>query len=406
MRDTLLMTIGIDGSRAFIQGRTGTENYSFQLIRNLSLIDLENRYLIYITSSQLSVVSRQTWPENFEFRVIGLPRLWTQVGLAFRTFIDSIDVLFIPSHTLPLIRRPGVKTVITVHDLGAEYLPAFHQLKQVLYLKLMTHYQLKTASKIIAVSEATKKDLIKKVGISGKKIDVVYEGVDKSVFSSQSSAERLMYKNRILMHYGLKKNRYFLFVGTVQPRKNLERLIRAFSAFLTVEDKQSLMLRIRKWKIGVDGGRSKIAGSALYKLVIVGGKGWKSEDIYRLPKELGIEDRVSFLGRVSDEELAALYGGATALTYPSLFEGFGLPIIEAFACSCPVITSNISSMPEIAGKAALLVDPYNIEAIFKAMRLLASNDLFRSSLIKKGILRSKHFDWKDTAEKTLKVLLG
>jgi glycosyltransferase involved in cell wall biosynthesis len=255
----------------------------------------------------------------------------------------------------------------------------------------MTHYQLKTASKTIAVSEATKKDLIKKVGISGKKINVVYEGVDRSVFSSQSSAVSLIYKNRVLIQYGLKKNRYFLFVGTVQPRKNLERLIRAFDRFLTMDDRGS--------KMGVEGRK-------LYKLIVVGGKGWKSENIYRLPKELGIEDRVSFLGRVSDEELAALYSGATALTYPSLFEGFGLPIIEAFACSCPVITSNISSMPEVAGKAALLVDPYNIEAIFKAMRLLASNDLFRSSLIKKGILRSSYFDWKNTAVKTLEVILG
>src|SRR3989344_4770189 len=153
------MVIGIDGSRAFIEGRTGTENYSYQLIKNMSLIDTKNKYLIYIRrDTRYEIRDTAKWPDNFKFVEISLPRLWTQLGLAYRTFIDPLDILFVPSHTLPLIRKPGLKTVITVHDLGAEYLPGFHQLKQVLYLKLMTNYQIKTATKIISVSKATKKD--------------------------------------------------------------------------------------------------------------------------------------------------------------------------------------------------------------------------------------------------------
>lgn len=416
MRDTLDMTIGIDGSRAFIFSKTGTENYSFQLIRNLSFIDTQNSYLIYLNRSQISVVSSQKWPNNFEFKVINLPRFWTQVGLAFRTFIDPIDVLFVPAHTLPLIRRPNLKTVVTVHDLGAEYLPAFHQLKQVLYLNLMTHYQLKTATHLIAVSEATKNDLRLRVGVGSDKVSLVYEGVDKTVFKKLSNDVL----STILSKHKLHKNKYFLFVGTIQPRKNLERLIRGFGKFLELTQGSKVT------KVADESSESKESGfnvdEALdvtkvtkvaeqsqesgFKLVIVGGNGWKSEGIYKLPKELGVEDRVSFLGRVPDQELVGLYNGATALAYPSLFEGFGLPIIEAFACQCPVITSDTSSMPEIAGKAGLLVDPYNIEAISKAMSLLSSNDLLRSSLIKKGILRSKSFDWKDAAEKTLRVIRG
>ncbi len=370
------MTIGIDGSRAFTQSKTGTENYSYQLLKNIASIDTQNHYLIYIQKYQIPNTKYKEWPGNFEFKVIDLPKLWTQAGLALRTFIDPIDVLFVPSHTLPLVRRPGLRTVITVHDLGAEYLPAMHQLKQVLYLRLMTRYQLKTASRIIAVSEATKTDLVKRIRIAKSKIDVVHEGVDKSVFKKLSNDVL----SNILNKHKLQKNKYFIFVGTIQRRKNLERIIKAFAEFAKNNER--------------------------YQLVLVGGKGWDSESIYVLPKELGVEQRVKFFGRISDEDLVGLYNGATALVYPSLFEGFGLPIIEAFSCSCPVITSNRSSMPEVAGKAAILVDPYNIEGIKDAMGQLASRDIFRSSLIKKGIIRSSNFDWKGAAMKTLKVILG
>lgn len=368
------MTIGIDGSRAFIEGKTGTENYSYQIIKNLSSIDLKNNYLIYIKKSQVSNLKSQMWPQNFQFKIIDLPRLWTQTGLALRTFIDPIDVLFVPSHTLPLIKRPGLKTVVTVHDLGAEYLPALHQLKQVLYLNIMTHYQLKSADRIIAVSEATKADLINRVQIRKNKVSVVYEAADEKVFN-KISTDSLQY---VLRHFKLQKNKYFLFVGTIQPRKNLEKIIEAFKVF----------------------SESTLG----YDLVLAGGKGWKSDAIYDLPQKLGIGQEVRFIGRVTDEELRALYNGATGLVYPSLFEGFGLPIVEAFNCGCPVITSKISSMPEVAGDSAILVDPYNKEEIAEALGSLASKDTLRSSLIKKGYLRSKFFSWRKAAIDTLEVI--
>jgi glycosyltransferase involved in cell wall biosynthesis len=203
--------IGIDGSRAFINARTGTENYSYQLLKNIALADKDNSYLVYLRPGQNP---GKSWPVNFRFRTLNYPRLWTQVGLSLATFTDAIDVLFIPSHTLPLVRRPGLKTVITVHDLGAEYLPFTHQLKQILYLKLMTHYQLQTATKIIAVSEATKRDLVKKAGLRGEKISVIYEDIDKKVFRKLS----IDILRDILNKYKLRRKKYFLFVGTIQPR--------------------------------------------------------------------------------------------------------------------------------------------------------------------------------------------
>lgn len=404
------MTIGIDGSRAFVEGRTGTENYSYQLIKNLSLIDTKNKqslrfadakrsYLIYIRPGQNP---GKDWPDNFKFVTINLPRLWTQLGLAYRTFTDRLDVLFIPSHTLPLIRKPGLKTVITIHDLGAEYLPAMHQLKQLLYLKLMTHYQVKTATKVISVSEATKKDLISKVGIKQSKVEVVYEGVDKSVFKKISNDVL----NNIVKKYDLERGKYFLFVGTIQPRKNLERLIVAFSKFLTQADTVNEQVSSINYQLSSEREQNtkyQIKNTE-FKLILVGNKGWKSEGIYQLPRDLGIEDQVKFLGRIPDQDLVGLYNGALGLTYPSLFEGFGLPILEAFACSCPVITSNTSSMPEVAGNSAILVNPEKEEEIFKAMIQIYADDRLRSSLINKGILRLGRFDWKETAKRTIEIL--
>lgn len=366
--------IGIDGSRAFINGRTGTENYSYQLLKNIALVDKENSYLVYLRPGQNP---GKSWPVNFRFRTLNYPRLWTQVGLSLATFTDAINVLFVPSHTLPLVRRPGLKTVITVHDLGAEYLPFTHQLKQILYLKVMTHYQLQTATKIIAVSESTKRDLVKKAGLPSEKISVIYEDIDKKVFRKLS----IDILRDILNKYKLRRKKYFLFVGTVQPRKNLERLIASFKQFLDRQQGEEI------------------------SLVLVGQKGWQSENIYKLAQQDSLAGKVRFLGRVPDEDLAGLYGGAIALTYPSLFEGFGLPILEASSCGCPVITSNTSSMPEVAGRAGILVDPLNSEEITEAMLKLYTNDIFRNNLIDKGYINLKRFDWEKTARETVKILI-
>jgi glycosyltransferase involved in cell wall biosynthesis len=362
------MLIGFDGSRAFNKDRTGTENYSYQLLLHLSKIDRENTYLVYLRPG--AQVNREDWPSNFQFSIINFPRLWTQIGLALRTFKDPLDLLFVPSHTLPLIRSPFIKTVMSVHDLGAEYLPWTHQIKQRLYLSFITNFQLKSATKLIAVSQATKEDLVKKVGVKKEMITVVYEGVDRNLFKPK---EGVVLSNS-LKQFGVVPGGYFLFVGTIQPRKNLERLIRAY-AQANVEP----------------------------ELVLVGAKGWLSDKIYKLPKKLGIEDRVKFLGRVEDTKLPALYSGAQAFLFPSLFEGFGLPILEAFSCNCPVLTSKTSSMPEVAGKAAILIDPYDIDSISDGIKKTMGKDI-RSKLIKEGREQLKQFSWESAAQKTLGVL--
>lgn len=393
------MLIGFDGSRAFNKERTGTENYSYQLLLHLAKIDKDNSYLVYLRpechpersegyKSRDSSRARNDnfgWPANFNFKTLNYSRFWTQVGLALATFKDPLDVLFVPAHTLPLIRKPNLKTVMTVHDLGSEYLPKMHQFKQRLYLGFITKLQLKGASRLVAVSKATKEDLVKKIGIDPthpsdgcKKVEVVYEAVNREIFKP---ANGVLLRN-ILNRFDLEKENYFIFVGTIQPRKNLSRLIEAFARF---RDKNQ---------------ESRIKG---IKLVLAGGRGWLSDEIYQLPEKLGISEQVKLLGRVSDQELSALLTGATALVFPSLFEGFGLPILEAFACSCPVLTSEVSSMPEVAGEAAVLVDPYNIESIEEGMERVRSSE-FRAQMVKKGREQLEKFSWEKAARETLKVI--
>lgn len=348
--------VGFDGSRAFIPNKTGTENYSYQLLKALAKRDKNNTYIVYLRPGTPGE-ALQGWPDNFQFSILNFQFLWTQSGLALQTFKDNLDVLFVPAHTLPLFRKPGLKTVITVHDLGSEYLPSTHQIKQRLYLGFMQRYQLKTASKIIAVSEATKEDLVKRIGLKPEKITVVYEGYDNKIFKPIKNNQ---------------SKTYYLFVGTIQPRKNLERLIRAF--------------------VKVDK-----------TLIIVGQKGWLSDEIYQLPKKLKIEDRVKFLGYVPDEKLPSLYSGAIALVFPSLFEGFGLPILEAQACGCPVITSNLSSMPEVAGQGAIYVNPYSVQSIRDGMIKIMNNDL-RFKIKDLGFKNIKRFSWEKCARETLQVI--
>ncbi|MBI4100815.1 glycosyltransferase [Candidatus Microgenomates bacterium] len=167
------MHIGIDASRAFLKERTGTEEYSYQLIKALANQDRKNKYTLYVRSDSEGELRL---PSNFKFKVIPWPRLWTQIGLTLECLFNPPDVLFVPAHTIPVLRRPGLKTVAVIHDLGAEFLPGYHQFPQKLYLNRSTEYVARHATAIIAVSKNTKNDLIRKLKCQPEKINIVYEG--------------------------------------------------------------------------------------------------------------------------------------------------------------------------------------------------------------------------------------
>lgn len=376
------MLIGIDGSRAFISQRTGTENYAFHLLGELLKLQNNHRFRIYLRLTEgieevaflNHVRSNLPQMENYELCVIRNKRMWTQWGLAWELRRRPVDILFVPAHTLPILMPSRIKSVVTIHDLGYEYLPQYHEFPHKLWLTYFTEYACHHASRVIAVSEATKEDIINKFGVAQSKVQVVYEGFDedKGIVPSDSRF------NEVLAKFGLSRGQYFIFVGTIQPRKNLKRLIRAFGEIL------------KKYPEAV--------------LVLAGKKGWMSEDIYSLAEELGISANVKFLGYVSEEEQRALYSGSVAMTFPSLFEGFGLPIIEAQALGVPVLTSQKIPMTEVGGEACEYVDPENEMEIAKGMLRLWEEADRRKYLTEKGLINVGRFSWKTAAQETIAVL--
>jgi glycosyltransferase involved in cell wall biosynthesis len=370
------MHTGIDISRIATMARTGTEQYTCEVLAAIARHDLTNTYTLYC---QRLPTTLPPLGANMRVRCIPLPRLWTHVRLSVEVLRHAPDVLFIPAHVLPLgaplVRR--MRTVVTIHDLGYLQYPEAHTTAQRLYLRLSTVWSARAASHLIAVSEATRNDLVRLAKVSPARVTVVHHGV------ADRFRQPVVDLGRARKIAGGSEP-YFLYVGTVQPRKNLERVIEAFadaSAQLT------------------DQGRTPV-------LVIAGKRGWLSEQIAQRAAALGIADRVRFVGYVADEDLPALYRASLAFVFPSLYEGFGMPVLEAMACGAPVLTSNSSSLPEVAGDAALLVDPHDTRAIAAGMVRLARDEVLRQELRQRGYRRAAQFTWDRCAEETLRVLYG
>lgn len=255
------MLIGIDTSRATKEEKTGTENYSWNLIHALARVDKENRYVLYFDKVPPFLEISQS---NFSTKVITAPRFWTQGRLALECLMHPPEILFVPAHTIPLVRRPGLKTIVTIHDLGAQFLAEYHKFPQKIYLNWSTEYVAKVASHLIAVSNFTKKDLNRTLKVPASRISVVHEGVDRKFFYHRPDWEI----KQVKANYGVGCD-YFLYVGTIQPRKNLVRLIEAFA------------------KSGVKN----------VDLVLAGSSGWLDEEINELPEKLSIFNHSSLFLR-------------------------------------------------------------------------------------------------------------
>ncbi len=378
------MVIGIDASRAFIEDRTGTENYSLELIRAILKLkkSRKHRFKLYVRAkAKVDVEIKKN--RQVEMVEIKWPRLWTQGGLAVETWLRPPDVLFVPAHTLPVLRKPGLKTVVTIHGLEYEFLPEYYQWPQKLWLNKSTEYAVRQADKLIAVSEWTKKQLIERLGAKAEKIRVIYEGIGGRIMVAKDRQFKPDYLRQISHKYGLPKD-YILFVGTIQPRKNLVRLIEAFSK--------------------VYKGPSFVKKDGPY-LVIAGKLGWMYQGILATPGEFGAADRVKFIGRVAEADLAAVYKQAGLFVYPSLMEGFGLPVLEAMAMGIPVVCANAGALTEVAGEAALLINPERVEEITQAMELVLNHEGLAQGLREKGFKRVQQFSWDLAARQTLETLI-
>lgn len=372
------MRIGVDASRTATSQRTGTENYSLEMIKALlCLHDASGAQ----GRNRSFVLYFNTPPEEELFagfrdcqtKFIPFPRLWTHVRLSLEMLVDRPDVLFVPAHVIPVVHPK--QSVVTIHDMGHLYYPESYTKSALRYLTWATKHNISSASRIIADSESTKRDIAKRFPEAEAKTMVVYPGISRA-FAPVTDPDTL---KEIRSKYGI-PGEYFLYVGTIHPRKNLERLILAYGSFL------------------------KRSRGTKPRLVLAGKKGWLPEGIMRRLHE--IEGEVTITGFVPDADLPALYSGATAVAIPSLFEGFGMPLVEAMACGTPVMTSNSSSMPEIVGEAGLLVDPLDVEEMAEAMFWLWSRPALREELRERGLKRAADFTWEEAAERALAILEG
>ncbi|MCD6291779.1 MAG: glycosyltransferase family 4 protein [Anaerolineae bacterium] len=367
------MLIGVDASRAIRARRTGTERYSAELIRRLLDLGKRHHWRLYGPTSPPPGLFAPG--KHVSWRVIRIPRLWTHIGLSWEMMRHPPDVLFVPAHVLPLWHPRH--TLVTVHDLGYHHYPDTHPWRQRIYLEWSTRWNARVATYVLADSQATRDDLISVYGVDPRRIVVVYPGRDESLRRVEDPRTLASVRER----YGIGP-RYILYVGTLQPRKNLARLMTAF-ARLVARDRDRF---------------------ADLQLVLAGKPGWLSAPILAEPKRLGIEERVRFSGYIADADLAALISGAQVYAYPSLYEGFGFPVLEAQACGVPVLTSSVSSLPEVAGDAALLVDPTDVRAIEDGLYRLLTDQKTREALVAKGYVNVQRFSWDRAARKVLDVL--
>jgi glycosyltransferase involved in cell wall biosynthesis len=357
------MRIAIDATESFWPQLTGTGVYTRQLLRQFQALSVPEQFVVLgirAANIDTSFISRDF------LRLLRSPRyrtVWSQVRLPLHLLANRYDLLHVPGHKLPAFCP--CRSVATILDLAVLRFPETFRPLHRQRLLWFTRNAARRADRLIAISESTKRDLCEQFGTPAEKIDVVHLGVDHEVFHADVSP-------------ATRPVPYVLSVGTLQPRKNYVMLIRAFNRLCE--------------------GRCKEI-----ELLIAGQRGWMYEEIEAEAKKSPFASRIHLLGYVSDEMLPPLYTCATLVAMPSLYEGFGLPLLEAMACGAPVIASNVSSFPEVAGDAAMLLDPNEPDAWAEAMRELLGNKEKRRELRQRAIARAQLFSWEQTAERTLEV---
>jgi len=366
------MIIGVDAKTINQKQRTGIENYLIYLLQSLAKIDTKNQYWLY-SPSKISAMSTKFKNRNFINKIIKFPLAWSQFGLSWEFFKNqpALDVFFSPAHSVPIYCP--TKLVVTIHDLAFLDFSNYFTSRDLLRLKIITKRAVQKADKIIAISQSTKKDLLRHYHLPPEKIATIYSGYNRDLF--EPAPQKVI--SKALKKYHINRP-YLIYVGTLQKRKNLPRLI---SAFAILKEKHQIP----------------------HQLVIVGKKGWLFQDIFQRVKKLKISPEVVFCGFVPDSELPALLSGADLFVLPSLYEGFGFPVLEAAACATPVVVSGVSSLPEVVGNAGILVNPMKVGDISQGIYQVISNSALKTQLSQKARLQANKFSWEKSARQTLKV---
>ena len=348
---------------------TGIGRYTSNLIENLQKVDATNQYFLYAKKGLFDTKKKtpKVHAKNFHVK-----RDFFYRGIS--SFLKNIDIYHAPS--LENLPNTSSNIVVTIHDCIHKAYPKGHAENTIQETESKMQQAIQKASMFICDSENTKKDVLKFYSIDPQKTKVIYPGTTPTLFYPLSKSELETSKNK-LQAKGI-QSPYLLFVGTIEPRKNVKGVIEAFHHL-------------------------KKTQKFLGQLVIVGMYGWMQSDIFHFIENLNLKDDILFLNYISTEELRALYNHAEVFVYPSYYEGFGFPILEAFQCGTAVVTSNVSSCPEIAGDAALTVDPGNSKAISEAVLNILEDPTLKRNLEEKALHRTQAFSFQKTAQQTLEV---
>lgn len=385
------MRIGIDFTAAVQQG-AGIGRLTRNVVGALADIDRENEYRLFVATGRgraeewkvgnLGAAFQSANHPNFQLKTAplsdhALAVAWHRLRLPLfvELFTGRIDLCHSPDFTLPPVWR--ARSLVTVHDLSFLRLPECFPDGLRRYLETAVPRAVRRADHVVADSHNTRRDLIDLLGAPGDKISVIHAGVE-SRFRPMTNAADGETLAAVRRKYALPEQ-FILSVGTLQPRKNLTRLVEAFARL-----------------------NSQLA-TRDFDLVIVGGKGWLYEEIFKTVEALDLERRVHFCGFADDADLPALYNLADLFVFPSLYEGFGLPPLEAMACSTPVVCSEASSLPEVVGDAALMVDPWDVTGLAEAMRRAIEDETLRASLATRGLARAARFTWSRAAQELLSI---
>ncbi len=370
------MIIAID-LRSIQRGTfSGVENYTLSLLERMIREDKENKYLLFynglkpVQTEELRFLNTTVVSRRFPNKLLAASTTFLRTP-DFGKLIGQFDTLFLPNIN-HVVLAPGKKLVVTVHDLSPVVLPEYYNIRRRLWhWSVGFKRTLQRADTIIAVSEYTKHELIEQLHIAPEKIQVVYQGVDHHRFHPNLEVGKL---RQVRNRYGL-PGQFILYIGTLEPRKNVEGLLAAWEHM-----------------------------DSDVPLVIAGKPGWKYKNIFKAARKSKKYRSIQFLGFVTEEDKPYVLKLARVFAFPSFYEGFGLPVLEAMAVGTPVVTSSVSSLPEVAGDGALLVNPYNQHELTTALNALVSDEQLREQLVSKALERAKYFDWEKTARETLKVL--
>jgi len=366
------MRIGIT-TDAMDRQPTGIGNYVYNLVKELIQLSEHDYTLIHFSKN-----TNELYRKAKDVIIPNIPVIPDAIkrSIYFSLKGRNFDLVH-ETGNIGLIFPVTFKKVLTIHDLHSYLFPETVPLgrKITMYYGARFFYPYNNIDKIIAVSENVKREIIRELKVPEEKIEVIYLGVDRTKFKVLEDKERVF--SVLKEKYGI-DSPFILTVTTLQPRKNVSALIKSYYKLK------------KRYKLN-------------HKLAIVGGKGWKYSSIFNLVRKLNLERDIIFTGYVENKDLVLFYNAADLLVFPSIYEGFGLPPLEAMACGTPVVTSNTSSLPEVVGDAGIMIDPYDVDELANVMNEVLTNNDLKKSMSEKGLRRAQIFNWKDTAKKTLKV---